>query len=65
MVRATYQLMAVDDVPATLTVTMTVKQWREIADRLPETWPHWEFGAKVREMIRHADQQFSERQDSP
>lgn len=65
MIRASYQLNAVDDAQATLTVTMSIKQWRELSAKLPESWPHWEFGAKVNAMIRHAQQQFTERQDSP
>lgn len=65
MIRATYQLVNVDDVFATMTLTMSIKEWRELRAKMPQEWPAWEFGSRISEMIRHAEKQFSERQDSP
>jgi hypothetical protein len=59
VIRSTYRLNGVDDVNATLTVTMPVKHWKEFQSSLSEKWPNWEFSSKISEMINEANRVFS------
>lgn len=45
------QIVNPDVAEMTLTLTMSVKQWKELADLLPEEWPGWPVASMVRQAI--------------
>ncbi len=48
--KAVAQIVRPDVADMSLTLTMTVKEWKEFAALLPEKWPGW----PVRSMINEA-----------
>lgn len=40
-----------DKVELTLTLTLTVGEWREIMRELPQKWPHWQLGGIIADAI--------------
>jgi len=39
-------------VELTLTLTLTVDEWKTIADRMPSTeWPHWQLVSCIRDAV--------------
>lgn len=47
-----------DGIEMTLTMTMTLGQWKELRAQLAGAWPAWELGSAIREMIQKADTHF-------
>lgn len=50
----------VDSMEATLTITMTLQEWREVAETLPRKWPHWKLGGAITELVTRARTVFSQ-----
>jgi hypothetical protein len=48
-----------DGIELTLTMTMTLGQWKELRGQLAGKWPAWDLGNAIREMIQKADTHFS------
>ena len=40
-----------DDVEVSMTITMTMKEWRDLQKDLPERWPHWKIGSAITDAI--------------
>jgi hypothetical protein len=57
--KARYSLNTPDNVDATLTITMRLSQWKELADQQGENWPSWEFRHKISAMIREANAEYT------
>jgi len=51
MIKGTFGIQKLNDVEATLTVTMTVGEWREVLSQLDTKYPSWKFGEVILEMI--------------
>ena len=51
MIKGTFGIQKLDDVEATLSVTMTVGEWREVLSQLSTKWPSWKFGEVILNMI--------------
>jgi len=58
MIKGSYSLTVPDDVKATLTLEMTIKEWREFREQLSKNHPAWEVGSKIRELIERANKEF-------
>lgn len=41
------QIQNTDDVEVTLSITMTMKQWKDLQKDLPERYPHWKLGSAI------------------
>jgi hypothetical protein len=56
--RATFQIRNPDEIEATVTVTMTIKEWRGLRGQLTRDWPSWKFGSVIGDAIRQAEESF-------
>lgn len=61
MIKTEFQLENVDQMQATATITMTIKEWRELAKELPERWPFWKLGAAINKIVCKANSSWSEK----
>jgi hypothetical protein len=51
MMRGTAKFPNPDDTVLELTVSATVKEWRDIMRQLPTSWPSWELGTLIADAI--------------
>jgi len=59
--KATYRLASPDEAEASLTVTLTVRDWRRLLKQLESgNYPSWVLKDTIRELINKADASFSE-----
>ena len=57
--KATYQLNRTDQIEATMTITMTVSEWKDLAAQQKDReWPSWRFAGAIQDMIRKAEEKF-------
>ena len=56
--KATYQLEDADKMEATLVITMTVGEWRELTRQQSAAWPSWKFSSLVCDLIAGANEKF-------
>jgi len=63
--QATYWLNKVEEMEATLQLTMTVEEWKQIAATLADakSYPHWKVAGVIHNLINKANKTFSERID--
>lgn len=61
MIKADFQLEHTDSIPATLSVTMPLKDWRALMRQQGRDWPSWDFSAKICDMLAAADKHFTVR----
>lgn len=40
-----------DEVEVTLSITMTLKEWKDLQKDLPERWPHWKIGSAITDAV--------------
>lgn len=58
--KASYWLQSPEKIEATLTVTMTIEEWRALQKQLPDSvWPAWKFSNEISELISHANRHFT------
>lgn len=57
--KASYSLTDIEKVDATLTVTMTIGEWRALMRLLPRDYPAWPFSVQICNMIGSADKHFT------
>jgi len=53
-----YKIQKLDDVNATLSVTMTIQAWRELREQLAQKYPSWQFGDNISQMLLKFDKHF-------
>ena len=58
--KAVYQLENTEEMEATLTVTMRIREWKELAEAMPGSWPHWKYAAAIRDMVTKANKAYAE-----
>lgn len=63
-VRTRFKIDKPDAMEATLTVTATVSEWRELRDQLGERWPSWDFARQIGNVIRQAERVFDATMDA-
>lgn len=57
---ASFRIANPDDVTATMTITMKIKQWREIADALSaDKYEQWPLRAAIMDLVRTAGTKFT------
>ena len=59
MIKGKFGIQKLDDVEATLSVTMTVGEWQEVLSQLSTKWPSWKFGEVILSMITAFNKNFS------
>ena len=59
-----YKIQKLDEVNATLSVTMSIKGWRELREQLVQKYPSWQFGDKISEMLIKFDKHFETYEDA-
>ena len=55
---ARVQINNPDEVMATVTVTMPLRDWRGLKSQLCNAYPSWKFGSVISDVIRQAEQSF-------
>jgi len=61
--KGTFQIELPDKIDATLTVTMTLAEWKQLRAQVAGNWPGWKFSEMITDLIRHAEKQFYQRAD--
>lgn len=56
--RVRFEMTKPDDMEATMTITMTVKRWKELRAELPDKWPAWDLGRAIGDVVRQAEESF-------
>ena len=56
--RGKFALVDPEEMEASLTVTMKIKDWRDLMRQMPHPWPAAEFGSLLATMIGEAGQTF-------
>jgi len=59
VIKGRFGIQKLNEVEATLTVTMTVGEWRDVLKQLSTKWPSWKFGEVILEMINAFNENFS------
>ncbi|WP_186095645.1 hypothetical protein [Burkholderia gladioli] len=58
--KAKFKIERPDDVPMTLTLTMTGGQWKKLRDQLPREYPSWKLSSVITEMVNQASAVFED-----
>lgn len=56
--RTKFEFNKPDDLVATVSVTMSVKEFRELRKQLKNEWPSWKLGDAIGDVIRQAETVF-------
>ena len=56
--KAKLKLENPDDMIATIKLTMTIREWRELKDQLPDKYPSWKLGSIIFDVIDKAEKTF-------
>lgn len=43
-----------EEMELTLSITMTIKEWRDLQKDLPERYPHWKIGSAITDAVLKA-----------
>ncbi|PFH29080.1 hypothetical protein [Burkholderia sp. JKS000303] len=55
-----FKIQRPDDVPMTLTMTMTLGEWKRLEEQLSTSYPSWKLSTNIGEMVRLATTTFGE-----
>ncbi|RRA01867.1 hypothetical protein [Burkholderia cepacia] len=55
-----FKIQRPDDVPMTLTMTMTLGEWKKLESQLSTSYPSWKLATNIGEMVRLATTTFGE-----
>ncbi|MBU9293049.1 hypothetical protein KTD18_15990 [Burkholderia multivorans] len=58
--KSEFKILRPDEVPMTLTMTMTLGEWKKLQEQLATTYPSWKLSANIGEMVRLATTTFAE-----
>ncbi|MDF0501575.1 hypothetical protein POK33_12685 [Burkholderia cenocepacia] len=58
--KSEFKIQRPDDVPMTLTMTMTLGEWKKLQEQLATTYPSWKLSTNIGEMVRLATTTFGE-----
>lgn len=53
--QASIRLTVPESAQATMTVTMTIKEWKEFRAQLVESWPSWKIASAISDVINEAE----------
>jgi hypothetical protein len=65
MSRVVAEVIAPKDIRVSITLTMTIAEWDEIASALPEKWPCWQVASDIRDAYREIRQTVVKTSDMP
>jgi len=57
---AKFKLVDYERMSATLEITMTISEWEELNEQLPDKWPSWKLGSIISSSISKLTRQISE-----
>lgn len=55
---AKFKIEKPDEVVATLSITMSVKEWCELRDQLSDRYPSWRFSSAINNLVNTANKVF-------
>ncbi|MBN3777401.1 hypothetical protein G3O06_07530 [Burkholderia sp. Ac-20345] len=58
--KSEFKIQRPDAVPMTLTMTMTLGEWKNLQQQLSTTYPSWKLSTNIGEMVRLATTTFAE-----
>ncbi len=64
MIKGTYKAENPDDIEFTLTMTMTMSEWKHLRNQLDDTWPGHRVRAMILNMIWDAEKVFTATADA-
>lgn len=64
MIRMKFCLGNVDNVPATLTMTMTIGEWKALQVQLEKAYPSYQFELAIQHLVRETSKTLSEEIDT-
>ena len=56
--KAAFQIQKPDNMQATIVLTATVGEFRQLRTQLSDKWPSWEFSRSIGDVIRQAESTF-------
>lgn len=59
-VKTEAQFVDVESVEVEIRFRTTVRDWRKLASQLGSDWPSWDFGKRIRDMLRGVDGRIDE-----
>jgi hypothetical protein len=61
--KARYELIDVDEIEATLKITMTVGDWKRLNEQLSAKWPSWKLSGLIDRITSRANSYFEEKEE--
>jgi hypothetical protein len=58
MLTATFRLSEPDKMSATMQITMTVKEWKELRALISDEYPGWQLNGAITDLIHQAEKVF-------
>lgn len=58
--KSEFKIQRPDEVPMTLTMTMTLGEWKKLQEQLSTTYPSWKLSTNIGEMVRLATTTFGD-----
>ncbi len=59
--RTKFYLDNPDDMQATMEITMSVKEWKELKEELSDKYPSWQLSSSIMSLICQAEKVFNEK----
>lgn len=53
-----------EEIEFSLTVTMSLKDWRTVQGQLSKAWPSWELSSAITQMVTEAERRFYPRAET-
>lgn len=57
--RSSFKLDNVNDINATLSITLSLREWKQMRAQLGDAWPSWHLGRHISDLIAAAEKHFS------
>jgi hypothetical protein len=57
-VKATFKLANPDALVASMSISMTLEEWKRVRESLPDTWPHWQLKGAITDLVMEAEKVF-------
>lgn len=58
MIRGNFSVINPDDIQCEMTVTMSLKEWKQIAASLGDAYPDWQLKGIITDLVMMAEKQF-------
>lgn len=56
--RSTFSIQDPDKIVATMTLTMPLKEWKQLKEQLSRDWPSYDFSRQISDLVGLAEKQF-------